>query len=106
MTVEWCLLSQRLEHGRLHDPAQPLESEEVPGEQVVLDVAPILGSEFATMVKSWSWIIGCREAGLPLLQYGAHLASMTSLGTRSPIAPLTARRRRMIFVSLCWARRS
>lgn len=40
------LIGQRLEHGCLHDPAQSLESEEIPGEQVVLDVAPVLGSEF------------------------------------------------------------
>jgi hypothetical protein len=40
------LVGQRLEHGGLHNPAEPLESEEIPGEQVVLDIAPVLGSEF------------------------------------------------------------
>ena len=58
------------------------------------------------MVKSSSRTIGCREAGWPPLQYRAHLASMTSLGTRSPMTPLVIRRRRVILVSLCWASRS
>jgi hypothetical protein len=37
------LACQGLEHGSLHDPAQPMESVDVPGEQVVLDDAPVDG---------------------------------------------------------------
>src|SRR5450759_900140 len=34
---------QGLEHGCLHDPAQPVQPGDVPGEQVVLDNAPVPG---------------------------------------------------------------
>ena len=39
------LAGQGLEHRGLHDPAQPVQSPDVPGEQVVLDDAPVLGPE-------------------------------------------------------------
>ena len=39
------LACQGLEHGGLHDPAQPMQPVDVPGEQVVLDDAPVDGPE-------------------------------------------------------------
>ena len=39
------LARQGLEHGCLHDPAQPVQAPDVPGQQVVLDDAPVLGPE-------------------------------------------------------------
>jgi hypothetical protein len=41
------LAGQGLEHRGLHDPAQPVQSEDVTGQQVVLDDAPVLGPELA-----------------------------------------------------------
>jgi hypothetical protein len=39
------LAGQGLEYGGFHDPAQPVQAEDVTGEQVVLDDAPVLGPE-------------------------------------------------------------
>src|SRR4051794_30402870 len=39
------LACQGLEHGSLHDPTQPVKSVDVPGQQVVLDNAPVYGPE-------------------------------------------------------------
>ena len=41
------LACQRFEHGGLHDPAQPVQSVNVTGEQVVLGDAPVPGPEVA-----------------------------------------------------------
>ena len=41
VTVERCR-RERLEHGGLHDPFQPVQSPDVSGQQVVLDDAPVL----------------------------------------------------------------
>lgn len=37
--------SKGLEHGCLHDPLQPVQPEDISGEQVVLDNAPVNGPE-------------------------------------------------------------
>src|SRR6266498_1603951 len=82
------LAGQRLEHGGLHDPFQPVQSPDVAGRQVVLDESPILGP-----VRGDDGVVA----------YGVHLALITARGTRSAITPLTVRRPRVCLLSLCWA---
>ena len=50
-----------LEHGCLHDPLQPVQPEDISGEQVVLDDAPIYGPE-----RRHDRMIATVDQGLPL----------------------------------------
>src|SRR5205823_14204947 len=80
---------QRLEHGGLHDPAQPGQSPDVAGGQVVLDDASVLGP----VGRDDGVVIVVDQPGpmrgFAALEVRAHLAVITVFGTRSATVPLT-----------------
>jgi hypothetical protein len=83
-----------MKHRGLHDPAQPVQSLDVPGQQVVLDDAPVLGpvlrDDGVVILAQQRVAAGGPAAG----QVGGLLALITDGGTRSTTVPLRDRRLR------------
>src|SRR6266508_3381476 len=97
------LSCQGFEHGGLHDPAQPVKSVDVSGQQVVLDDAPVDGPEGGHDGVVVAVGQGLLLGGFAAVQVGGTLlALITSSGTRNATCPLTVRRRRVALLSLCW----
>ena len=81
-----------------HDPVETAQAEYILGQEVVLGLVLCDDGEIVVVEQH----VALR--GLPLLWQSAHRCLMTAFGANSPIAPLTARCRRVILVTDCWAR--
>ena len=92
---------KRFQHRRLGGPTQSFESPDVGGKQVVLDDAPVFGPVGVDDVVVVEVLQGTAMRGFAAPQVGAHLAVITSRGTRSAIIPLADRRPWVILLSAC-----
>ena len=69
------LRGQRLEHRGLDDPTQPVQSGDVPGQQVVLDDAPVLRS------------VGADDGGVIVVQQLGSARGIAALEVRGAFGP-------------------